>query len=254
MRAYLIKKQQFNNLILIKSKTTHGSVILSMDKLRSNSNLIAKFIEANQVAILNKSGLEGAVVRLGEYDRIPMYAVAMPPLFVYRVGVPDLKCLKSILVGLLETFPSYSQDFFIYYLYMKEGVKNSYTATQVSRIALKHNEKPIPGKVMERLSSGLCDSDDLFSDKENTTPNTKHSPIVKKQVKVQFNSILAKEIIEHKDVKYEDLSDLDKESVIDVLGQRKSYLSNERVKQDIGNELYCSEDINDVFKFNSFAS
>jgi len=43
MRAYLIKKQQFNNIILIKSKTTHGSVILNMDKLRSNSNLSTKY-------------------------------------------------------------------------------------------------------------------------------------------------------------------------------------------------------------------
>jgi len=198
---------------------------------------------------LNKSSLEGAIVRLGEYDRIPMYVVVMPPLFAYKVGVPGLKCLKSVLVGLIETFPSYSQDFFIYYLYTKEGVKNNYAASQVSRIALKHNEKPTLG-MMERFSSGLCDSDESFSGKENTTPNTKHSPILKKQTKSQLNTILA---MECKGMKYEDLSDLDKESVVNVLGQRKSYTGNKRVKEDIENELYCSEDINDVFKFNSFA-
>lgn len=37
MRAYLIKKQQFNNIILLKSKVAHGSVVITMDTLKSIS-------------------------------------------------------------------------------------------------------------------------------------------------------------------------------------------------------------------------
>jgi len=38
MRAYMIKKQQFNNIVLLKSKVAHGSVIITMDSLKSTSN------------------------------------------------------------------------------------------------------------------------------------------------------------------------------------------------------------------------
>ena len=36
MRAYLIKKLQFNNIVLLKNKVAHGSVIITMDKLKSS--------------------------------------------------------------------------------------------------------------------------------------------------------------------------------------------------------------------------
>jgi hypothetical protein len=39
VRGYLIKKLQFNNLVLLKNKVTHGSLILSMDKLKSSRNV-----------------------------------------------------------------------------------------------------------------------------------------------------------------------------------------------------------------------
>jgi len=35
VRAYLIKKGQFNSIVTLKNKVTHGSVIISMDKLKS---------------------------------------------------------------------------------------------------------------------------------------------------------------------------------------------------------------------------
>lgn len=40
MRAYMIKKQQFNNIVLLKSKVAHGSVVITMDSLKSTSRLI----------------------------------------------------------------------------------------------------------------------------------------------------------------------------------------------------------------------
>eukprot|EP00826_Nyctotherus_ovalis_P033815 TRINITY_DN2757_c0_g2_i2.p1 TRINITY_DN2757_c0_g2~~TRINITY_DN2757_c0_g2_i2.p1 ORF type:complete len:230 (-),score=67.74 TRINITY_DN2757_c0_g2_i2:90-779(-) len=229
-----------------------------------------------------------------------MYAIAMPPLFSYNVASPDLKQLKSILIGLVEGFPSYSQDFFIYYLYTKEGVKSCYTASEVSQIALKHSEKSIPGA--ERFSSGLCDSEESLIDKENRVPNTK----LKKQVKMKpkFGKHKTKETLQSKNASIpkisntvmaidrmktnllrqlerkkpniqhekesehsrndqmplelsniQDLSDLDKESIADGLGQKNLYGIKERLKQDVaGHDLYCPEDIHDVFKFNSFAS
>lgn len=42
MRAYMIKKQQFNNIILLKSKVAHGSVIITMDTLKSSRNITHK--------------------------------------------------------------------------------------------------------------------------------------------------------------------------------------------------------------------
>jgi len=36
MRAYLIKKLQFNNIVSLKNKIAHGSVIITMDKLKSS--------------------------------------------------------------------------------------------------------------------------------------------------------------------------------------------------------------------------
>lgn len=305
IRAYLIKKQQFNNLLLIRSGTSHGSVVIAVDRLRSNSRRLLR-VEHPQPVVLNKESLEGAVVKLGEYDRIPMYAAAMPPLASYQIASPDLKQLKSILIGLVEGFPLYSQDFLIYYLYTKEGVKSCYTAREVSRIALKQSEKPTPGA--ERLSSGLCDSEESLTDKENKMPNTKENPVarLKKQAKMKpkFGRHKAKETLQSKNASIpktsntvmaidrmktnllrqieckkantqhgkggelsknghmllelsniQDLSDLDKESVADGLGQRNSCGIKERLKQDVaGHDLYCPEDIHDVFKFNSFAS
>ena len=40
MRAYLIKKAQFNNIITLKNKVSHGSVIITMDKLKSSRIVI----------------------------------------------------------------------------------------------------------------------------------------------------------------------------------------------------------------------
>jgi len=39
MRVYLIKKLQFNNIVLLKNKVAHGSLIISMDKLKSSRNV-----------------------------------------------------------------------------------------------------------------------------------------------------------------------------------------------------------------------
>ena len=39
MRAYLVKKMQFNNIVLLKNKVAHGSLIISMDKLKSSRNV-----------------------------------------------------------------------------------------------------------------------------------------------------------------------------------------------------------------------
>lgn len=43
MRAYLIKKLQFNNIVILKNKVAHGSVIITMDKLKS-SRIVKQFI------------------------------------------------------------------------------------------------------------------------------------------------------------------------------------------------------------------
>ena len=124
-----------------------------------------------QSVILNECSPEGAIIKLGEHDRIPMYTIAMPPLFPYKVTAPDTRYLKRMLIGLLEAFPSYSQDFFMYYLYTKEGVQDHYTITQLAQIVLKQNEKPMSGGGIKRQSNGLCDyvnSDSSSSpDKEN---------------------------------------------------------------------------------------
>lgn len=101
-----------------------------------------------------------------------MYTIAMPPLFPYKVTAPDTRYLKRMLIGLLEAFPSYSQDFFLYYLYTKEGVQDHYTISQLAQIVLKRNEKPISDGGIKRNSYGLCEKDSdnespAVVDKEN---------------------------------------------------------------------------------------
>ena len=115
--------------------------------------------------ILNEYSPEGAIIKLGEHDRIPMYTIAMPPLFPYKVTAPDTLYLKRMLIGLLEAFPSYSQDFFLYYLYTKEGVQDHYTIAQLAQIVLKQNERPMASGMINRNSSGLCEKD---SDEESS--------------------------------------------------------------------------------------
>ncbi len=39
MRAYLVKKLQFNNIVLLRNKVPHGSLVISMDKLKSSRNV-----------------------------------------------------------------------------------------------------------------------------------------------------------------------------------------------------------------------
>ena len=39
VRAYLIKKLQFNNIVMLKNRVTHGSLIISMDKLKYSRNV-----------------------------------------------------------------------------------------------------------------------------------------------------------------------------------------------------------------------
>lgn len=41
MRAYLIKKGQFNSIVTLKNKVTYGSVIISMDRLKSTRMVIS---------------------------------------------------------------------------------------------------------------------------------------------------------------------------------------------------------------------
>jgi hypothetical protein len=114
VRAYLIKKGQFNSIVTLKNKVTHGSVIISMDKLKSTRIVITltNIIGGCQSVILNECSPEGAIIRLGDHDRIPMYTITMPPLFPYKPTAPDIEYLKGIFIGLIEAFPSYSQDFF----------------------------------------------------------------------------------------------------------------------------------------------
>ena len=89
----------------------------------------------------------------------------MPRLYPYVVASPDIMYLKRMLVGLLETFPSYSQDFFMYYLYTKEGVQSYYTIGQLAKVALKKGEKPIVKDTYK--CSWVCNESEDSSDKEN---------------------------------------------------------------------------------------
>ena len=238
--------------------------------------------------VLNKCNPEGAIVKLGEYDRIPMYSVAMPPLYPYKTVSPDIEYLKEIFIGLLEAFPSYSQDFFMYYLYTKQGIKSNYTVTQLAKIALK--ERPTSGEII-RASSGLCNNSD--SDKENISykvnnavKHKKHFkarnrtkeiiPKVSNEIlvidkmkanllqKIEERSLPASKLFTVEDCEeslkdeggytpldssaMKELSDLDKESIADGLNPKNGKNNNEEAKSDsfgIGNDLYCTENIND---------
>lgn len=144
-----------------------------------------------QSVILNEESPEGAVIKLGEYDRIPMYTIAMPPFFPYKVAAPDILYLKKMLIGLLETFPTYSQDFFMYYLYTKEGVQTHYTIAQLAKIALKKSEKPVAGET--NRSNWICNESSDSSDKENISAYSN---------KVQFNKIASEKLVISKPLNY----------------------------------------------------
>eukprot|EP00826_Nyctotherus_ovalis_P003459 TRINITY_DN10704_c0_g2_i1.p1 TRINITY_DN10704_c0_g2~~TRINITY_DN10704_c0_g2_i1.p1 ORF type:complete len:233 (-),score=45.71 TRINITY_DN10704_c0_g2_i1:113-811(-) len=93
-----------------------------------------------------------------------MYTIAMPPLFPYKVTPPDVLYLKQMLIGLLEAFPTYSQDFFMYYLYTKEGVQTHYTIAQLAKIVLKKGERP---EVKDTYRCNWACNESSDSDKEN---------------------------------------------------------------------------------------
>jgi len=117
----------------------------------------------------------------------------MPPLFPYKVTAPDTIYLKRMLIGLLEAFPSYSQDFFMYYLYTKEGVQDHYTITQLAQIVLKQNEKPTSGGILKIRANGLCDipSDSSSSpDKENINSKANSSAISKEKRELNKKELL----------------------------------------------------------------
>lgn len=134
--------------------------------------------------ILNECSPSGAIIKLGEYDKIPMFAIAMPPLCDYKLCVPDSIYLKRMLRGLLEAFPSYSQDFFLYYLYNRDGVHDHFSIEELSKVVLKSDEKPrgdnIIGKkasiVVEEKKKTKENSKKKFTakvrDKENIQDNT----------------------------------------------------------------------------------
>lgn len=219
-----------------------------------------------------------------------MYTIAMPPFFPYRVTPPDLTYLKKMLTGLLEAFPTYSQDFFMYYLYTKEGVKDHYTISQLAKIVLKQSEKPQSDSIIKHVDNYKENS----SNKENMSlySNNIQSRIISgERITVPFNSgklvprisngIYAMDKIktnlleqieeegihghpifyteEHSeslnDEDYEytqlntstlkELSDLGKEASMDDKGQKSNV--EERVSCLIDNDLFCSEDINEVF-------
>eukprot|EP00826_Nyctotherus_ovalis_P053242 TRINITY_DN6887_c0_g1_i1.p1 TRINITY_DN6887_c0_g1~~TRINITY_DN6887_c0_g1_i1.p1 ORF type:complete len:232 (+),score=36.13 TRINITY_DN6887_c0_g1_i1:883-1578(+) len=226
-----------------------------------------------------------------------MYTITKPPLFPYNPTPPDIEYLRRIFLGLLETFPSYSQDFFKYYLCSKEGIKEHYTIFQ---FAIRKNEE-INNELILRKSCENGNDTSFYSNKENIDHNSNIQPkekpsndltlSIEKSLscrnpvtmndnvsnmvsgvfvvdRVKGNpqterSNLEKQLFSSEErgeaddfcgfsqvngscVK--DISDLDRESVVDVEKmaeeQRGSYLE--------GNNLYCEESISEVFKSRSF--
>lgn len=101
-----------------------------------------------------------------------MYTITKPPLFPCKPTPPDTEYLRRILLGLLETFPSYSQDFFKYYLCSKEGIKEHYTASQ---FVIKKDEE-VDNELILRKSCKNGNDASFCSNKENIDHNSSMQP------------------------------------------------------------------------------
>jgi len=216
-----------------------------------------------------------------------MYTITMPPLFPCKSTAPDIEYLKSIFLGLMEAFPSYSQDFFRYYLYAKEGIQEHYTTSQFAQLVIN---KSVFDKSFKQLHDDNSDTS-FYSNKDdindkpvlsierslsyhnssaiynNYKPKITNGVFVVdrtkvnsiQQTKVEKQLFSSEERGEAEDYCglsqingscVKELSDLDRESVVDI-GQAIDEQQTREGYLD-ANNLYCSKSISELLKSHSF--
>ena len=121
MRLYLIKRVQLSNLV---EERNH----LGKRELRR------KDIFGHKTLIINGEGRWGQIEKLTTYECIPIYTVISAYSLNTPTAPPTTTYLRQILKCLTASFPEYSSDFFLYYLYTKEGVHKHFTIDKLTEV------------------------------------------------------------------------------------------------------------------------
>ena len=91
------------------------------------------------------------IFSLGKYDNLPIYGISnkeksyingrpsMQPSFLKHMGPNnmDIEHLSNIFKGLTESFPQFSVDYLLFYLYSKPGINQKLTVEELTTVRIQ---------------------------------------------------------------------------------------------------------------------
>lgn len=173
---------------------------------------------------------------MDNFEEIPVLTLSKSDSNKLKSSKPLKEEVQKLLLGLHESFPDYSQDFLLFYIYTKEGLHNCFTIDQLSEVgrAVFNIEKTKKEKSGESNKSN--------SNMYSKNISKKSSPNITQQllsIEKQLSS--NKNLNQNMDAKNDEKNDKDIQGIYVVSRERNEIIKKLDEKLDDPNSLMSDD-------------
>eukprot|EP00347_Sterkiella_histriomuscorum_P015677 403356113 len=149
IKAFLVSFQQLVDICVIKNKQ-----FIEVEEQYEDNVVVTQSSDQDlfevQFQDLGRSVFYDMIFSLGKFDGLPIYAISnkeksyiygrpsMQPSFLKHIGTNqmDLQYISYIFKGLTESFPQFSVDYLLFYLYSKSGINQKLTVEELTTVRI----------------------------------------------------------------------------------------------------------------------
>lgn len=140
IKLYLLDQDQLIDLAVHKNR-------MFCPEFSDFSRVNKKLIEDGDSAIINSTLPYGYFLRIGEYEGFEIYTFTNPN--IQSIGDVRSTCnpsdyyIQELFEAITISFPNFSQDFLLYYLNSRKGLKTKFSKSLINQLR-QHNTIPNP--------------------------------------------------------------------------------------------------------------